>query len=187
MLQLPLERDLVNLSEADLELAGEAVRLRSIDLDLRDGRPPSPASVDVEPPLVISGRIVPEQGSIVTVVEGADARPLLQLTYHSPTGFAWGYAGSGPADLALSILHLVLVKAFHLHGRRPVGEHASPAMALVDRYALTDHAAGLAQALAFHLHQDYKFAVVTALPDEPWSITERNVLGFLLEHLVVAG
>jgi len=24
--------------------------------------------------------------------------------YHSPTGFGWGYAGSGPADLALNIL-----------------------------------------------------------------------------------
>jgi len=24
--------------------------------------------------------------------------------YHSPTGFAWGYGGSGPADLALNIL-----------------------------------------------------------------------------------
>jgi hypothetical protein len=27
---------------------------------------------------------------------------------HSPSGFAWGYGGSGPADLALNILHLFL-------------------------------------------------------------------------------
>ena len=27
---------------------------------------------------------------------------------HSPTGFNWGYAGSGPADLALNILEAVL-------------------------------------------------------------------------------
>jgi hypothetical protein len=26
------------------------------------------------------------------------------VTYHSPSGFAWGYGGSGPADLALTIL-----------------------------------------------------------------------------------
>jgi hypothetical protein len=26
--------------------------------------------------------------------------------YHSPTGFEWGYGGSGPADLALNILRL---------------------------------------------------------------------------------
>jgi hypothetical protein len=28
----------------------------------------------------------------------------LDLASHSPTGFAWGYAGSGPAQLALAIL-----------------------------------------------------------------------------------
>lgn len=28
----------------------------------------------------------------------------LRLRNHSPTGFAWGYAGSGPAQLALAIL-----------------------------------------------------------------------------------
>jgi hypothetical protein len=28
----------------------------------------------------------------------------LDLTNHSPTGFEWGYAGSGPAQLALAIL-----------------------------------------------------------------------------------
>jgi hypothetical protein len=27
-----------------------------------------------------------------------------RLTKHSPTGYEWGYAGSGPADLALNIL-----------------------------------------------------------------------------------
>jgi len=31
-------------------------------------------------------------------------RPLKHYIRHSPTGFEWGYAGSGPADLALSIL-----------------------------------------------------------------------------------
>jgi hypothetical protein len=28
--------------------------------------------------------------------------------HHSPSGFAWGYGGSGPADLALNILEWVL-------------------------------------------------------------------------------
>ena len=31
-------------------------------------------------------------------------RPRLDLRNHSPTGFAWGYNGSGPAQLALAIL-----------------------------------------------------------------------------------
>lgn len=41
--------------------------------------------------------------AVVTV----DGKPLdlrLDLRSHSPTGFEWGYGGSGPAQLALAIL-----------------------------------------------------------------------------------
>ena len=31
-------------------------------------------------------------------------RPLPHVVRHSPDGFEWGYGGSGPADLALSLL-----------------------------------------------------------------------------------
>lgn len=36
---------------------------------------------------------------------------------HSPTGFEWGYGGSGPADLALNILGLFVApaEAYRLH------------------------------------------------------------------------
>jgi hypothetical protein len=34
--------------------------------------------------------------------------PRLDLANHSPTGFAWGYGGSGPAQLALALLADVL-------------------------------------------------------------------------------
>lgn len=33
------------------------------------------------------------------------------VKYHSPTGFACGYAGSGPSELALNVLHLLLPRA----------------------------------------------------------------------------
>ena len=33
-----------------------------------------------------------------------DFQPLPHIMRHSPTGFSWGYSGSGPADAALSIL-----------------------------------------------------------------------------------
>jgi hypothetical protein len=36
------------------------------------------------------------------------SRPLRHIVLHSPAGMAWGYEGSGPADLALSILSDVL-------------------------------------------------------------------------------
>jgi hypothetical protein len=43
----------------------------------------------------------------VTVREGESVRPLdprYDVRNHSPDGFNWGYAGSGPAQLALAIL-----------------------------------------------------------------------------------
>jgi hypothetical protein len=30
------------------------------------------------------------------------------VVHHSPTGFEWGYGGSGPADLALNIVEVIL-------------------------------------------------------------------------------
>ncbi|MBR0753465.1 hypothetical protein JQ604_14855 [Bradyrhizobium jicamae] len=53
----------------------------------------------------------------------ADDMPLplrLDLANHSPTGFEWGYGGSGPAQLALAILADALgsnQKALLLHQR----------------------------------------------------------------------
>lgn len=42
---------------------------------------------------------------VVTVQEdGGPVRPLIHRVRHSPDGFQWGYCGSGPADLARSIL-----------------------------------------------------------------------------------
>jgi hypothetical protein len=46
--------------------------------------------------------------------------PRLDLYNHSPTGFAWGYGGSGPAQLALALLADVLGFA----GTRTTGEAA---------------------------------------------------------------
>ena len=46
-----------------------------------------------------------EDNNIVVVAEdGKDGRKLEHQEKHSPDGFEWGYAGSGPADLARSIL-----------------------------------------------------------------------------------
>ena len=53
-------------------------------------------------------RLRPEQETAsdvkVTVKEGKEETLLRHHVYHSPTGFCWGYGGSGPADLARSIL-----------------------------------------------------------------------------------
>ena len=48
------------------------------------------------------------QGCVVWVIDGNGERkslnPRRDLRNHSPTGFEWGYGGSGPAQLALAIL-----------------------------------------------------------------------------------
>jgi hypothetical protein len=44
---------------------------------------------------------------VVTVYDGQKSEPLplrLDLFNHSPTGFSWGYGGSGPGQLALALL-----------------------------------------------------------------------------------
>src|SRR5215471_4277973 len=40
----------------------------------------------------------------VVTVNGQPLNPRLDLWNHSPTGFEWGYGGSGPAQLALALL-----------------------------------------------------------------------------------
>ena len=45
------------------------------------------------------------EGYTVTVtVNGRRLNPRHDLWNHSPTGFEWGYGGSGPAQLALALL-----------------------------------------------------------------------------------
>jgi len=56
--------------------------------------------------------------AVEVTVNGSPLDPRLDLWNHSPTGFEWGYGGSGPAQLALAILadHLANdEKAVRLH------------------------------------------------------------------------
>jgi hypothetical protein len=58
--------------------------------------------------------------AVIVTVDGRRLNPRLDLWNHSPTGFEWGYGGSGPAQLALAILadHLGNdEQAFNFHHR----------------------------------------------------------------------
>lgn len=46
----------------------------------------------------------PSGGGCTVTFEGEVLHPRHDLRNHSPEGFQWGYAGSGPAQLALAIL-----------------------------------------------------------------------------------
>lgn len=71
------------------------------------------------------------------------------IVHHSPTGFEFGYAGSGPADLALNICAL-LVRGLGLDGGTKVRGHFE----------------GEAPAEAFAIYQDFKFRFVAPLDGE---------------------
>lgn len=55
------------------------------------------------------------------------SRPLRHIVLHSPSGVSWGYEGSGPADLALSILCDVL------------GERPTPKQLMYGQYKAQPH------------------------------------------------
>jgi len=68
------------------------------------------------------------------------------IVNHSPTGFSWGYAGSGPAQLALALCRDVL-------GRGG---------------AKTQH--------ALRVYQAFKLRVIAKLPsDQDWELTEEQI------------
>lgn len=58
--------------------------------------------------------------------------PLKHIVRHSPTGMEWGYMGSGPSDLALSILVDFFIRLKEIAGKKTVTERE--AIEHADRY-----------------------------------------------------
>jgi hypothetical protein len=68
---------------------------------------PAPAPAGV---LLVGRRTSDRCEVLVTTISGQileTLNPRLDLWNHSPTGFNWGYCGSGPAQLALAIIAFV--------------------------------------------------------------------------------
>lgn len=99
-------------------------------------------------------------GGIVRVnhdLGGYELPSRLDLANHSPTGFAWGYAGSGPAQLALALL----CDYFSNEG---------------------DLTREQAETQAFEWYQRFKFQVVAGLPvGQPWQIATPDIEQALAE------
>lgn len=87
---------------------------------------------------------------------------------HSPTGFAWGYAGSGQADLALNVLHLLLP-----HKVRPRGFEVP---------LVTLHEGAVSQE-AWGLHQDFKERFIAPLPEAGGHVPLEVINEWLAERL----
>lgn len=69
------------------------------------------------------------------------------VVHHSPTGFEFGYAGSGPADLALNILEAVLNRLGYKGDRTTCFQSSC-------------------FSLAYRLHQAFKVAFIANAPRE---------------------
>lgn len=139
-------------------------------------------------------------GARVFRVAGEDREPLRQrIVYHSPTGFEWGYAGSGPADLALNILADVsgwdgswrFDEGAHSEGYcrehedwRDAGNAGGCDSAPLDeegRRASDDCVFGPPM-WVFHLHQRFKFEVIANAEWQGFRLEEDVVLQWLASH-----
>ncbi|HVM96244.1 MAG TPA: DUF6166 domain-containing protein, partial [Candidatus Acidoferrales bacterium] len=68
-----------------------------------------------------------------------------RLVYHSPTGYEYGYGGSGPSDLALNVLEEFYVARF------PTAERSARLYK------------GMCTEFTMMHHNDFKFAVIARL------------------------
>lgn len=66
-----------------------------------------------------------------------DPGPSQALYNHSPDGFAWGYGGSGPAQLALALLLRLTTKAFALEHYQDFKSQVIAALPAEDGFKMT--------------------------------------------------
>ena len=98
----------------------------------------------------------------VVLADGEPLSPRNDLFNHSPSGFEWGYPGSGPAQLALALLadHFALRPESMRVAKSILGIHdaIAPMPGEEAVFAVTS------DELAVRLHQKFKAAVVAGLP-----------------------
>lgn len=112
-------------------------------------------------PKAYHGERLPETGELVVAVEDETGRkrPLPHVVHHGPDGHEIGYGGSGPADLALSILADLLEE-------RPTRDELYRG-----------------RSIALSHHQGFKRRFLEDLPrDVPFSIPADAVAAFLRER-----
>ena len=128
---------------------------------IKDGRPPKVYRIERDEK---TGTVIIHVG--IKWPAGPSWRLLSHCNLHSPTGFEIGYAGSGPADTAASIL-----ADYFEEDRRPVEHvwrgrfHGCPSFAI-------------------KLHQFFKFEVIAGIHLEPGDIhtlEESSIAAWLTE------
>lgn len=92
-------------------------------------------------------------------------RQLRHIPFHSPDGFQWSYGGSGPADLALSILVDYFSERAPREGYR--------ARAECNQW--------MVKSRAWQLHQDFKWHFVSKFGDE-WELADTQIEAWLKQQ-----
>lgn len=88
--------------------------------------------------------------------------------HHSPTGFEWGYGGSGPTDLAFVISELYLRRL----GWKGV--------------TMTTHSKDVVSMLAYRLRNEVKRRWIAGMPDKGGTIPHAELEGFFKGEMALA-
>lgn len=86
------------------------------------------------------------------------------VVHHSPSGFEWGYSGSGPADLALNVCQWYLLHIDYKGAKSQCWD-------------------GNCYSLAYALHQDFKQAFIANAPRAGITIPLVEVKKWFEEHI----
>lgn len=87
------------------------------------------------------------------------------VTHHSPTGFEFGYGGSGPADLALNILEVIL-RDMHYEGERTNDTWKGDTC----------------YKLAYALHQPFKWDFIASMNRAGGKIYTNDIVSWIETH-----
>lgn len=118
----------------------------------------------------------PEHGDIICVRSSPDGVPpeearvniAHRVVHHSPSGFEWGYEGSGPSELALNILDLYLPPNWQ-------NPHSKQRTQGVIKVAGGTYVS----AAAWDYHQRFKRQFIAAIPREGGVIPGWRIKMFL--------
>ena len=94
---------------------------------------------------------------VTVIVDGHSLSEGFQYVNHSPDGFNWGYAGSGPSQLAFAIMH----DYFKGQGLTPKEAY---------------------EKVIGGLYQEFKFDFVAHWSNQ-WQITEEEITNWLKEKV----
>lgn len=93
---------------------------------------------------------------------------------HSPSGFEWGYAGSGPADLALNICMWAYTQLEDVTGG---------ALKDSDPDTIKVWGGQKVHRAVFEMYQDFKFQFIATMPREGGEIDTEKILKWVSTRL----